>query len=307
MKLSILTWNVNFMHDNWLNRVKNINKTLEQHIDNTDIIALQEATLPFSNKISDIYKFLKCKTINYSTGAEFFSERNYLYKKINTLFPRYNKVITSIFEYLMDKLLFICGYIFSEYGEFMKELYFSHPYICIFIALLCPILFLGSWFFIGMITIISKNIKTNIKSKYIGRALQYCEFEFNGREIVFVNIHLTAGKQPKKVEKRKKEINKIYDFIKDKETCILAGDFNESPDGYVYHFLKEKGFVSTCSDKLNNEPFTFPSEKPLKCIDYIWTKGENITIDKISHFGTENETDHKAIKTTLNIKKLKTR
>jgi endonuclease/exonuclease/phosphatase family metal-dependent hydrolase len=98
MKLSILTWNVNFMHDNWLNRVKNINKTLEQHIDNTDIIALQEATLPFSNKISDIYKFLKCKTINYSTGAEFFFERNFLYKKINTLFPRYNKVITSILE-----------------------------------------------------------------------------------------------------------------------------------------------------------------------------------------------------------------
>ena len=176
---------------------------------------------------------------------------------------------------------------------------------------------MNAWLLVAQQSSISQNtiekhlklqrIKTNIKSKYIGRALQYCEFEFNGREIVFVNIHLTAGKQPKKVEKRKKEINKIYDFIKDKATCILAGDFNESPDGYVYHFLKEKGFVSTCSDKLNNEPFTFPSEKPLKCIDYIWTKGENITIDKISHFGTENETDHKAIKTTLNIKKLKTR
>ena len=81
MKLSILTWNVNFMHDNWLKRMEKINKTIEKHIDNTDIIALQEATLPFSNKISDIYKFLKCKTINYSAGAEFFSERNYLYKK----------------------------------------------------------------------------------------------------------------------------------------------------------------------------------------------------------------------------------
>lgn len=307
MKLSILTWNVNFMHDNWLKRMEKINKTIEKHIDNTDIIALQEATLPFSNKISDIYKFLKCKTINYSAGAEFFSERNYLYKKINTLFPRYNKLITSIFEYLMDKLLFICGYIFSEYGELMKKWYFSHPYICIFIALLCPILFLGSWFFIGMITIVSNNIKTNIKSKYVGRALQYTEFNFNGREIMFVNIHLTPGQQPSKVEKRKKEIIKIYEFIKDKENCILAGDFNETPDGYVYKFLKEKKFVSACYAKSQKEKFTFPSEKPIKCIDYIWIKGTDIIIDDVIHFGTENETDHKAIKTILNIKKLKNR
>ena len=57
MKLSILTWNINFIHDNWLKRVDNINKTLQVEIENTDIIALQEATLPFSDSITDIYKF----------------------------------------------------------------------------------------------------------------------------------------------------------------------------------------------------------------------------------------------------------
>ena len=32
---------------------------------NSDIIALQEATLPFNNAVTDVYKFLKNTDINY--------------------------------------------------------------------------------------------------------------------------------------------------------------------------------------------------------------------------------------------------
>ena len=39
MKLAILTWNINFIHDNWLKRLDNINKTLQIEIENSDIIA----------------------------------------------------------------------------------------------------------------------------------------------------------------------------------------------------------------------------------------------------------------------------
>ena len=46
-------------------RLDNINKTLQVEIENTDIIALQEATLPFSDAVTDIYKFLKNTDINY--------------------------------------------------------------------------------------------------------------------------------------------------------------------------------------------------------------------------------------------------
>ena len=97
MKLSILTWNINFMHDHWLERVESINSTLEKHINNTDIIALQEATLPFSNGIDDIYKFLKCKKINYTTGPEFFFEKDFIYKKIRDVCPKYEKIIKNVF------------------------------------------------------------------------------------------------------------------------------------------------------------------------------------------------------------------
>ena len=59
MKLNIITWNINFIHDNWLERLDHINKILEKEIDKTDIIALQEATLPFNNKIKELHTFLK--------------------------------------------------------------------------------------------------------------------------------------------------------------------------------------------------------------------------------------------------------
>ena len=61
MKLKILSWNTNFIHDNWFDRIENINKELKNSVDNYDIIAIQEATLPFSDAIYDVYKFLKQK------------------------------------------------------------------------------------------------------------------------------------------------------------------------------------------------------------------------------------------------------
>ena len=304
MKLSILTWNINFMHDHWLERVESINSTLEKHINNTDIIALQEATLPFSNGIDDIYKFIKCNKINYTTGPEFFFEKDFIYKKIRDVCPKYEKIIKNIFEYFMDKFLFFCGYIFSHYGESIKKLYFSHPYISIFIMLLCPFIVVGSWFFIGMVTIVNQNIKTTVRSKYVGRALQISEFVLNEREIIFINTHLSPGQSESSKKKRKREIKKIYKIVKEKEISILAGDFNETPNGFVYKFLKAKGFTSVCHSKKGFELNTFPSKYPIKCIDYIWIKGDLVDIQQVSHFGNERDTDHKGIKVVLNIKKI---
>ena len=57
MLLKILSWNTNFIHDNWFDRIQNINMVLKKAVDEYDIIAIQEATLPFSDAIYDVYKF----------------------------------------------------------------------------------------------------------------------------------------------------------------------------------------------------------------------------------------------------------
>ena len=85
MILKILTWNINFVHDDWFNRIGFINKILKEKVDSTDIIALQEATLPFSKDLSEMYTFLLSKNLNVFNSGLF--ERNLLYKYISKIFP----------------------------------------------------------------------------------------------------------------------------------------------------------------------------------------------------------------------------
>ena len=121
MKLDVITWNINFIHDNWFERLDNINMILEKEVEKTDIIAIQEATLPFNNKIMDLHSFLKNSNIKYFGDS--LVERNYIYKYILKKFPKYKKYVYSTFEYLMNKLMWICAHIFSRWGEQIKSLY----------------------------------------------------------------------------------------------------------------------------------------------------------------------------------------
>lgn len=299
MKLNILTWNVNFIHDNWLQRLDKINKTLEKKIKKFDLIALQEATLPFSDKLTDFYKFLKTnKNIKYFGDSLIFHEKNFLYNSIKKHFPRYKKHIITILEFFMDQLLFICSWIFSRYGEKLKQLYRDHTYLCFFIGLLCPIIFVGVWFFIGMVTIISNKINGIVSCKYFGRPFQYCKFNYNNRDCVFVNVHLTPFN---KENKRIKEIEELLKFIKNTDVCILAGDFNSTQYDEVYKILKNNGYRSVVFNKKGKEVPTFPSWCPIKTLDYIWIKGKNIKIKKVKHFGNKDATDHKGIAATIDI------
>ena len=105
-----------------MNRLNNINKVLEKEVEDCDIIALQEATLPFSNSIFNIHECLKNTNIEHFDCA--LIERNVLYKYLKNNFPKYKKYVIGVFEYLMNKMLYICVYIFSKYGEYLKDIYF---------------------------------------------------------------------------------------------------------------------------------------------------------------------------------------
>ena len=148
MDLNIISWNVNFIHDNWSNRLININKRLENEIKNTDIICLQEATLPFSNIFTDMYNFLKGTDLKYFPTQESFLERKYFNNLLKTYFPRYKDFIIYLFEKIMDKFLYLISIFYSNYGEIIKKIYFEHPFILIILGILCPILFAGQWFFL---------------------------------------------------------------------------------------------------------------------------------------------------------------
>jgi endonuclease/exonuclease/phosphatase family metal-dependent hydrolase len=299
MLLKLITWNINFIHDNWLERVENINKMLENEIDDCDIIALQEATLPFSDAVTDIHTFLKRTDMKYFGSPAL--ERNFLYNIGLEFFPKYKKYISYCLDYIMNKLLSVCGWIGSNYGESLKTLYFDHPYLSLMLMILCPIIFIGSWFFIGMMTIVNKKISCNVKSKYIGkRPIQYTDFIYNKRLIHFVNVHLPPGTKEKDKIERLNETKEIIELYKDKENVIIAGDFNEKAPSDIYVYMKKEGYKSCAFEKFGEEINTFPSNKPVKCIDFVMIKG-NIKVKDVLILSNPKASDHKGIKVTLDI------
>tara|TARA_B110000858_G_scaffold119382_1_gene136360 strand:+ start:1063 stop:1962 length:900 start_codon:yes stop_codon:yes gene_type:complete len=299
MKLRLITWNINFIHDRWIERLANINKILEKETDTTDIIAIQEATLPFNNKIKELHTFLKKKNINYFDTS--LMERNVVYKYILEYFPKYKKYIVSSFEFLMNKSLWVCGYIFSNWGEYMKNLYFKYPYLFLFISLVCIPIFFITFSFIGLLTVVSKRIKTTVKSKYIGnRIIQYFDFDYNKKAIRFVHVHLPPGNTLINKEKRLDDIKEIVNFCKKKKNVIISGDFNDTSSSNMYKYMMKNNYKSSVVEALGKEIKTFPSKNPIKCIDYIMIKGD-ISVTSAIIFGNAKASDHKGIKVELDI------
>ena len=112
-------------------------------------------------------------------------------------------------------------------------------------------------------------------------------------------MHLPPGGSEK--SERYNEVKEIVRFCEDRENVILAGDFNEIPDEEFYTYLKKLGYNSSSYEYVGEEVNTFPSDNPIKCIDYIWYKGENVKIDSVYTFGNSSATDHKGIKAIFNI------
>ena len=161
------------------------------------------------------------------------------------------------------------------------------------------------WFFIGMMTLINKSLKPIINNQTIGdgRIIQYSEFKFNTRDVLFINIHLSYKNNDEKVKEN--EITELLEFVKKKEKdiVILAGDFNSNSSSIVYKTLIENNYKSVMLEKHGKELNTFPSNKPTKCLDYIWIKGEKINVKNANVLGNEKYTDHLGIETTITVNK----
>lgn len=85
----------------------------------------------------------------------------------------------------------------------------------------------------------------------------------SGDTICFVGTHLEHQKNnPDRIDQTRR-INEV--FLQNKYPTILAGDLNDTPESEAISILKK---FWTDSDFENQEP-TYPSDKPLKKIDYI--------------------------------------
>ena len=303
MKLKILTWNLNFFYNNWYDRIKSINKVLEKEIKKNDIIVLQEATIPLLKSIDTIFDCLKSPLISCTPHYTFSDEMKTIFDKISSQFPKKKEQLTYILKFIMDKIFGIVSWTFYNFGSTFQYIYFNYPVVwfCLFVTIFPLFMFICGYFFLGMMCVVNKNkIKTVVKSKFVGRPFQYCQFNFNNKKILLCNIHLNEASDTKGFV----EIKKIISFTKEipHDILILAGDFNASPKSKVYKYLSESGFKSAIKEKHKEDIKTWPANNPETCIDYIWIKGKDVKICSANIFGNELNTDHKGVKCCLDIK-----
>ncbi len=102
---------------------------------------------------------------------------------------------------------------------------------------------------------------------YETRAVLCAMLDCGGKTLCILSTHF--GLNPDEQENAVNTVLKLLDTID--TPVILMGDFNVTPDDIAVKRLSSV-LHNTAAD-LNNIEFTFSSDNPRICIDYIWYKG----------------------------------
>jgi endonuclease/exonuclease/phosphatase family metal-dependent hydrolase len=101
------------------------------------------------------------------------------------------------------------------------------------------------------------------------------EVEVGGRRLNFVTTHLDYQWLDGRVFETEQLLKALEDL---RGPLIVVGDFNEEPPGGAYELMSKAGFAdgwlrcATCA-KEPTSGLTFPADKPIKRIDYIFYRG----------------------------------
>ena len=115
------------------------------------------------------------------------------------------------------------------------------------------------------------------KAFYIDRLAQITKINIKGRSLILINVHLEAFDVSTR-QKQTEFLQKLLSKYVDNYPVLLIGDFNstlintENPQPTINLLLKNPSLKSAIpKDKLSNEESTtFPSDKPIAKLDYIF-------------------------------------
>lgn len=142
---------------------------------------------------------------------------------------------------------------------------------------------------------------THLKSLANGeqRGVQQLVLEIHGREVLFMNTHLDARREPAEREHSATELRAIA-AAAGAMPIILVGDFNAAPDAKSIAPIRD--FLTDTWPAVSKEPgFTIPVKKPTRRIDFIWITPASITPVKMSVLHSE-ASDHLPIAAELQLK-----
>lgn len=110
------------------------------------------------------------------------------------------------------------------------------------------------------------------------RGMLRVEVEFNGRIITFVTTHLDYQHDDGRVF----ETEQLLKFLSDvKGPLIVVGDFNDEPGGNAFKLMTGKFDDAWLSSRAKGDGLSYPADKPVKRIDYVFlSKGEGLRAKK---------------------------
>ena len=148
---------------------------------------------------------------------------------------------------------------------------------------------------------IKRATNTHLKSLANGeqRGVQQLVLDVQGREIIFMNTHLDARRDPAEREHSSTELRAIV-AAAGAMPVILVGDFNAAPT--ARSIAAVRAFLTDSWTVLSEEPgFTIPVKKPSKRIDYVWITPASITPVKMDVLHSE-ASDHLPIIAELRLR-----
>ena len=102
------------------------------------------------------------------------------------------------------------------------------------------------------------------------RGMLRVELNVAGRTINFVTTHLDYQHD----DGRLFETEQLLNFLGDvKGPLIVVGDFNDEPTGSSYKLMLNRFEDSWTRSRAKGEGLSYPADKPVKRIDYIFTTG----------------------------------
>ena len=134
------------------------------------------------------------------------------------------------------------------------------------------------------VAILSRSLLKNVdhrmffnKREAERRGMLHVEVEVDRQTIHFVTTHLDYQYEDGR-EFETEQLLKILDDIKG--PIIVVADMNDEPSGAAYKLMSTKFEDAWIGSRAKSDGFSFPADKPVKRIDYVFYQAENMKAKK---------------------------
>jgi len=121
----------------------------------------------------------------------------------------------------------------------------------------------------------------------------------DGRVVNFVTTHLDYQYEDGRVFETEQLLSGLQAV---KGTLIIVGDFNDTPAGQAYQSMRQQFNDAWVQTRPSDEGFSYPADKPLKRIDYIFFRRNELISTKRAWTVSTLASDHIPVVADLEIR-----